>query len=148
MSLALIGVLSLSVAYQHKDSYTDDAANLSRRLIGNDNTARLEKLYFKVEDKKARILYKLTGDKKSPFDNSQIELPHIPIDPELQVEVVPAIAESATPFPTPTLEPPKPSPLVLPEIRDLGVPLEEGEGVWRTDGFHIPRPMIPSWSRP
>ncbi|HEX6029832.1 MAG TPA: hypothetical protein VFY90_00285, partial [Tepidiformaceae bacterium] len=50
MLLALFCVAS-AAAYTQKDRYTDNVADLSRRVIGDENTARVEGWYFRVQDR-------------------------------------------------------------------------------------------------
>ena len=132
----------LGVAYTQKDQYTDDLANFSRSVIGDNNTARLEKYYFYLEDQKNKLVYEITGDKKSSFDKDfEVSITYSQsVNPgELNLpDNEPALGE-----PSAVVEPPMPAPLILPEIQYLGVPLAEGEGIWRTDDLPRTSPEDP-----
>jgi hypothetical protein len=59
-------VLALGFAYTQRDAYSDDAAELSRSLIGDENTARLEGWYFALQDRVDRWKYSVFGGSTTP----------------------------------------------------------------------------------
>jgi hypothetical protein len=127
LSIAAFGALLvlLGAFIMLKDRYGDRMAELSRALIGDENTARLEKWYFAVQDRIDLTSYSLFGADTDPFaDTPEAEAAAV-------VALEPALNET-TPAPA---APPRPAPLALPEVRPLRGDPREGEGVWTTAGL-------------
>lgn len=127
-------VLVAGGAYTQKDKYADDLANLSRSVIGGNNTARVERVYFSVEDNIHRLKYNIFGGQRSPYGQYEPEAtsttqPSLYQEPD-QIDSEPFII--VTPLPP---EPPKPAPLILPQTKLLQPKPAEGEGIWITEGL-------------
>jgi hypothetical protein len=138
----LAGVLVVFVAggvfvYSHKDRYADDLAELSRSIIGDENTARLESWYFSVQDRIDRTRYSLFGGETNPFAEDPGKVEYLAAGPTVSLvdegpSPTPDPVTTATPAPTAVPTPPL---LVLPVTRQVSASLEPGEGVWTTEGL-------------
>jgi hypothetical protein len=131
LAFAIIGAF---YAYTHKDRYTDRLAELSRSIIGDENTAILESWYFAVQDRIDRTKYSIFGGDTNPFAEEPGEaLVAVTAAPMWGFAVAATTpAPGATPSPTPI---PTPPPLVLPQVQQVSASLETGEGVWTTQGL-------------
>ena len=124
----LVGfVLVMGVAYTQRERYTDRLAQVSRSLIGDENTARIESWYFSVQDKADQLKFKVFGGSTNPFGEDETATA-APL-------VTGAAADSMHALDPTYFQTPKPSPLALPETRPLSSKLEQGEGVWTTAGL-------------
>jgi hypothetical protein len=127
----------LAFAFIARDHVSGNAADFSRRLIGDERTSKIEGLYFGAEDKVDRLEFRLFRTESHPFGKqkgpplqrlatsaqpAQIEQP--PID----------AAVSPTDIPI-DLTPPKPAPMPLPDIAPLISNVANGEAAWTTDGL-------------
>lgn len=133
--MLLAGALTLVAmagAYTQKDRYTDHAAELSRSVIGDENTARLEGYYFRVQDRMDRLKYRVVGGRTNPFETAVV-VQYSRTEPGRVVTI-----DLARPIDTPNMaalslnnrQPFKP-----PETRKLRDDPEAGEGVWTTAGL-------------
>jgi hypothetical protein len=57
----LLFVLMAGAVYSQKDSLAPRAADLSRKLIGDERTARVEGWFFKAEDRVHKVKYRFLG---------------------------------------------------------------------------------------
>lgn len=136
---ALLGTLAMVVlagilAFPQRHKFTAQGADLSRTLIGDDNTARIEGWYFRVDDRIAKTRYRLLGGSTDPF--GRIE-PRMELVPQAKArEVVYVVGStarsSASALSADSLGPPA---MVLPRTIPLRENLEAGEGVWTTAGL-------------
>lgn len=126
-------VLSAGLAYTQKDKITPHAANMSRRLIGDEKTARIEGWFFKVEDRVDRAKYKVFGGRENPFDIPEVQVQFVAREPARELTYFAGAgrggaqlltAEALGPLP---LSPPKTT-LVLSDP-------QPGEGIWTTVGL-------------
>ena len=114
--------------YTLKDRYSDRVAELSRDIIGDENTARVESWYFSVHDRADKLKYRILGGSTTPFDEGEKEALDLQVD-------APSV-DAAQAYDAPVyVQPPKPAPLVLPETKPLRAAPEQGEGVWTTAGL-------------
>jgi len=130
-------VLCSGVAYTQKDRYAHRLADLSRSLIGDENTARVESWYFSVQDRIDQLSYDIFGGSTNPFSDDEPvatyragdtgDLLTGPLNTGLMAEG--AVAPPAVP-----------APLVLPHTTLLQEGPAEGEGVWSTAG--LPRSSL------
>jgi hypothetical protein len=132
-------VLGAVAAWPAKDRYTDNLAEWSRKLIGDENTARVESWYFRIHDRADRLRYRLFGGEGDPFAHratveyvarvpgrvividlrqASLALPEVP-----DVLPAPAPPEEAAPR------------MVLPAIHSLRQDREPGEEEWTTAGL-------------
>ncbi len=129
---AKLGILSaavLSAGTLFGMAYTnpDKAANLSRTIIGDENTAQLEQWYFSLQDVIDGVRFRLIGGPTNPFLQQTTE----------EIPIVTTISEESTFFETSTIltPPKKPTPLVLPETVLIQPNPAEGEGMWTSEGL-------------
>jgi len=138
LGLLAVIVLILGFAYTQRHAYSDDAAELSRSLIGDENTARLEGWYFAVQDRVDRWEYSVFGGSTTPFEDEStlaaLARSERDIAAETAAAIVPDPLETATHYFVPYV-PPKPRPLELPATVALRDDLTAGEGVWTTEGL-------------
>ena len=128
IALGVLAVLALVavVGYSQKDRYGDRLASLSRDLIGDENTARVESWYFAVQDRVDRLKYDIFGGSTNPFGEDVAEVVGVS-----QVAAPGGVEEARESVTLPL----KPAPLVLPETKPLRANPEQGEGVWTTAGL-------------
>jgi hypothetical protein len=140
MALAVVAV-GLVVAYTQKDHYTDNAAELTRSLIGDENTARLEAWYFRIQDRIDRTKYSIFGGESDPFGSGGVLVSVIPAVERPPIVYYP-IVDGAAALNSEQLRAQlaalnfaTPKPMTLPEVRLLLDEPAEGEGVWTTAGL-------------
>lgn len=143
LGTGLAGMIALGGGGYWANEHPDKAAEFSRKIIGDENTARLEGAVLSVKDKKDQLKYKYFGGRENPFDknytavtNSQIPEYQIP---EPEITAVPSFLPE-NPY---IIIPPdilKPKPLVLPETHILQSSPAEAEGVWVING--LPRTSV------
>ena len=135
LGVLLMLAMAAAYGYAHKDRYTDRLANLSRSIIGDENTARAESWYFAVQDRIDRTRYDLFGGDTNPFAEGPEESQYIAVAlPTIQALNPGTPTPGPTPIPSPTPIPTPPL-LVLPVTRQVSQTLEPGEGVWTTTGL-------------
>jgi len=131
-------VLTLGFAYTQRHEYSDDAADLSRSLIGDENTARIEGWYLAGQDRVDRWKYSVFGGSTTPFEDeatlAALARTERDVAAEMAAAIVPDPLETATHYFVPYV-PPKPKPLQLPVTVALRDDLGAGEGVWTTEGL-------------
>lgn len=138
--LAALAV-GLAITYTQRDRYTDDAAELSRSLIGDENTARLEAWYFRIQDRIDRTKYSILGGESDPFGSGGVLVSVIPAIERQPIvyypiaEGVAAVDSEALRAQLAALNFATPKPMTLPEVRLLLDGPAEGEGMWTTAGL-------------
>ena len=130
-------IMGVAVVYTNRQSYADDFAGLSRGVIGDESTARIESWYFALQDRYDRTKYALVGGEENPFSEDPEETRYL-VTPVASPAVVAALtptpesvsnqAPSASPAPTPP-------PMRLPVTRQVSASLEPGEGIWTNEGL-------------
>ncbi len=73
--------VSGAAAYSQKDQIAPTVADFSRKVIGDENTARVEGFMFRVEDRVAKVKYKLLGGKEDPFARKELQVQFLPKRP-------------------------------------------------------------------
>lgn len=73
--------LGAAGAYSQKEQIAPTVANVSRRVIGDENTARVEGFMFKVEDRVAKVKYKILGGEEDPFARKELQVQFLPKKP-------------------------------------------------------------------
>lgn len=137
---ALLALGLLVGSYRQMPAYSDDLASLSRSLIGDENTARIEARYFAAKDRVDRLKYSIFGDGSSnPFAPDSVVVPA-----ERQGLQLQSLADQFVQIPPP---PAKPAPLGLPETRPLAAKPVEGEGAWTSAGLRLSSPQDPLMAR-
>lgn len=123
-------IMAGGLGYEHRHEAMADLAGISRSVVGDEFTARLESVYFLAADRKERVRYGILGGQTNPFEDPQKEeqeskldqlvLKDIPVEPSYEL-----LKQEVS----------KPTPLVLPEVKKLQAEYEEGEGAWTTEGL-------------
>ncbi len=133
LGTSLAFVVAMGLAYTQKDKYSDDAADLSRKLIGDENTARVEGWYFAAKDRTDRLKYRVIGGDTNPFDESAAVVQYVdkPMGRTILVDLSRPIDTSGLSIPNLF----KPRPMEPPKTIALRDSLEAGEGVWTTAGL-------------
>lgn len=132
--VVFVGVAA--VAYQQRHQFSAQAADLSRSVIGDENTARVEAWYFRIQDRVDRTKYRLLGGDTDPFARPDVTVQFLPKAP--QQRVVYYTSGGAKPgealLVADTLAP---APFQLPTTVALRDNPQAGEGTWTTIG--VPR---------
>lgn len=141
--LAGMAVLAVAggIAYTQKDRYTDDLADLSRRVIGDENTARLEGVYFRIQDRMDQTRYRIFGGDGSAFAEG-VTVQYVAREPSTVI-VIDRKAKPAPERPELVDFPPPPRTLVFPTVQQLREKREPGEGEWTTAGLPRTTPERP-----
>lgn len=135
----LMAALGAGAAYSQKERIAPEVADMSRRLIGDERTARIEGWFFKVEDKIDKTKYRLLGGATNPFATRQVRVDFVR-KPAAR-EVFYFVGDGSDDLPPPDAFVPLPMrpPLTKP-LRDT---LEAGEGAWTTAGLPLSPPNDP-----
>ena len=131
---ALLGTLAMVVlagvlAFPQRHKFSAQGADLSRRVIGDENTARVEAWYFRVDDRIAKTKYRLLGGSTDPFGaiEPRMELVRQPKAREVIYVAGSTTRSAGSALSADSLGPPV---MVLPKTVPLRENLEAGEGVW------------------
>lgn len=135
IALAVLALMfvALAGAYSQKETLSPQVADYSRKVIGDENTARVESYWFQVSDRIDKVKYRFLGGTTNPFSTAvAVEvLPHTP-----SRTVVYYTGEGAKPGSTQlTADSLGPAPLQLPKTVALRDDPQPGEGVWSTAGL-------------
>ncbi len=133
LAVGLVLVASLGMAYTQKDQYSDQVADLSRDVLGDENTSRIEAWYFKVQDQIDQLRFKVFGASTNPFGDETAVVEFLDRKPGRRVLIDLSPASNIANITVPTLF--KPRPLDLPKTTLLRESPEQGEGVWSTSGL-------------
>jgi len=135
----VLALLTAGTAYSQKERISPEVAEMSRRLIGDERTARIEGWFFKVEDRIDKTKYRLFGGATNPFATRQVRVDLVR-KPATR-EVFYFVGDGSDDLPPPDAFVPLPMhpPLTKP-LRDT---LEAGEGVWTTAGLPLSSPGDP-----
>ncbi len=137
LGTTLTGMAVLGGGGYWANEYPDQAAELSRSIIGDENTAWIESKYLTLKDKKDQWKYEIFGGRENPFDENYIAVTNPqavePQTPDPQTTVPPSFSIEE-PFIFMPPEIPKPKPMVLPETYTL-LTTAPGEAFWAIDGL-------------
>ncbi len=137
-ALLLVGVGGL--AYAQKDRIAPEVADTLRATIGDERTARVESWFFALEDRAARVRYRLLGGETTPFETAPVRSAFVARDPARTV-VVWAGGRGVDTGTSPDAF--LPTPMTFPATRQLRSDPEPGEGVWTTAGLPRTTPTDP-----
>ena len=126
-------LLLLGGAYTQKDRYSDRFADLSRDIIGDKNTSKVEAWYFSAQDKMDQLKFKVFGASTNPFEREEAVVEFLDRKPGRNVFIDLSAAHNVANITVPTLF--RPKPLELPKTAALRESPEQGEGVWSTSGL-------------
>ncbi len=138
LGLGLVMVAGLGYGYTHKSDFSSQGADLSRRIIGDERTARLESWYFRLQDRIDRTKYRVLGGDTDPFAAPDVVVQFVARPPQQIIEVS---LEHSYDF-GPELPPP-PKPMTPTDTIPLRDTLETGEGVWTTSSLPRTSPDDP-----
>jgi len=124
-------VLGMGALYTQRTTLAPRAADFSRNVIGDQNTARIESWYFTVHDRMDRVKYRLFGGTTNPFATG-VRVEIVPQAPRRVIIYYPGAAKTAAALIPQSLGP---APLQLPKITELSSNPRPGEGVWTTAGL-------------
>ena len=142
LGVVLVLVLLMGGAYSERHRFSAQGADLSRRLIGDENTARIESWYFVLQDRADKLKYRLFGGETNPFEAGEVVVQVVP-RPEAPVYRINLARRADADVPLIRL-PTLPPYMTPPEARPLDEgSLEEGEGVWTAAGLPRSSPTDP-----
>ncbi|MGD9934337.1 MAG: phosphodiester glycosidase family protein [Dehalococcoidia bacterium] len=139
--IAAAALVLAATGLTQKDHYTDDLAELSRRTIGDENTARLEGVYFRLQDRIDRAKYRVLGGEGAAF-NEHVTVQYVAREPR-PVIVIDRKAKPAPERPELIDFPPPPKLLEFPKVQKLREKPDPGEGEWTTAGLPGTTPERP-----
>ena len=127
-------LLSAAVVVPQRHKFSAQGADLSRRVIGDENTARIEAVYFRIDDRIAKTKYRWLGGSTDPFGTIETRVELLPQPKAREViYVVGSVGRSTgVALTADSLGPP---PMQLPKTVPLRENLEAGEGVWTSAGL-------------
>lgn len=136
IALAITALIFVTVGalYAEKDTIAPQVADTSRRLIGDERTARIEGWGFKVQDRIDKTKYRIFGGSTNPFSDAEVTVQVVP-RPPAQMYVYFVGGEGVTTGPL--LAPLNGGrlPMALPDTKPLRDDPQDGEGAWTTVGL-------------
>lgn len=122
------------IAYSQRHAFTAQGADLCRRLIGDENTARLESWYFSVDDRLTKLKFRVLGGDTNPFETGR---PRVDYIARPEPRAIPYYLGTEGNPPPALLSPDTlgPAPITLPQTRLLRDTAAPGEGQWTTAGL-------------
>lgn len=134
LAISLAGLAAAGGAYSQKERIAPEVADLSRRLIGDENTARVEGWFFRIEDRIDKTKYRFFGGETNPFAVEEVRVLFAPRAAGREIYVF--VGEGAGDESGLTLfDAFRPAPMRPPETKKLRDHPEAGEGVWTTAGL-------------
>ena len=82
LAAAVLMAMLAAFAYPQRSKFSAQGADFSRKMIGDENTARIEALYFRLDDRVAKTKFKLLGGKTDPFGELRPRIELLP-QPEI-----------------------------------------------------------------
>ncbi len=132
VTLAVVVMLG-GAAYSQMDRVAPAGADLSRRVIGDENTARVEGWMFRVEDRVQRTKYKFLGGADDPFATREVRVQFIPRVPRKEIPYyVGGLSSGDVDLHVEDFRPP---PLAFPATTVLQSEALPGEGSWSVAGL-------------
>ena len=131
LAAAVLMAILAAFAYPQRSKFSAQGADFSRKMIGDENTARIEALYFRLDDRVAKTKFKLLGGKTDPFGELRPRIELLPQAPGREVVYVIGSSQRS-PGVGLTADTLGPLPMQLPKTIALRDNLEPGEGVWTT----------------
>lgn len=131
--MLVLFVVVTGYAYANKDTLSPQVADFSRRIIGDENTARVESWFFRVQDQADQLKYRLFGGNTNPFGHSV----HVEFVPLAKAPVYVYDVTAGDGAAISNLAPARhgPPPMTLPVTHQISDDPQPGEGVWSTAGL-------------
>ncbi len=126
-------VLAGGAAYTQKDRVAPEAADLSRKLIGDENTARLEGWVFRFEDRLHKVQYRIFGGEENPFDIPEVQVQFFPAPKGREITYF--VGGARPSGQALTAEALGPLPMNMPATHVFLSDPQPGEGEWATVGL-------------
>lgn len=136
----LLLVLVAGAAYLEKDRLAPEVADGLRATIGDERTARVESWFFAVEDRVAKVRYRLLGGETNPFETEPVRVAYVAREPARTVVVWTGKRGTDTGISPDAF---LPAPMTFPATRQLRSDPEPGEGTWTTAGLPRTSPTDP-----
>jgi len=133
LTVLLVAIVAAGAAYSQKDRIAPQAADISRELIGDENTARLEGWLFDIEDRAHKVKYRLFGGEENPFAVKAFQVQYVPRAPARELVFFAGTTKSSAQ--ALTAEALEPLPFKFPETHVVLSDPQPGEGVWVTSGL-------------
>ena len=132
LALLVLGLAAGGGLYSQKDTLAPQVADTGRKVVGDENWAKVESWYFRFDDRVTRLKYRVLGGETNPFaDDVHVEWVPRP-EAKTHIYFVGVIPPSSPQLTPDVFAPP---PLRLPTTTPLRDTLETGEGVWTTAGL-------------
>lgn len=140
--LAAFAIVALAgaLAYPQRHTFSAQGADLSRRVIGDENTARVESWYFRVDDRVTRLKYRAFGGETNPFADTRVKIDFVAKPESRTVRYYLSTDGKPPPSAHLTSDTLGPAPLQLPRTVVLRENPEAGEGQWSTVGLPYSSP--------
>ena len=124
----------LAGVYSQKDKLTPRFADTSRNIIGDENTAKIERSYFALQDHIDQLKYRIFGGSTNPFQADEVTVSFVE-KPEPRTIVY--FANSGVPATQAilTADTMGPTPIQPPQTTQISDSPQAGEGVWTTSGL-------------
>ncbi len=134
IAIAVSLFVMLGGIYSQKDKISPRFADTSRNIIGDENTAKIERSYFAFQDHVDKLKYRVFGGSTNPFKAEEVTVSFVK-KPEPRTVVY--FANSGVPATQAilTADTMGPAPLQLPQTTQVSDSPQVGEGVWTTSGL-------------
>jgi len=134
LGIAITLFVMLGGVYSQKDKITPRFADTSRNIIGDENTAKIERSYFAFQDHMDQLKYRVFGGSTNPFKAEDVTVSFVK---KPAPRTVVYFANSGVPATQAilTADTMGPTPLQLPPTTQVSDSLQAGEGVWTTSGL-------------
>ncbi len=131
----VVAVLLSGAAYSQRHTFTAQGADLSRRVIGDENTARVESWYFRADDRMTKLKYRFFGGETNPFADTSVKVDFVAKPESRAIPYYLSTDGKPPPRARLTADTLGPAPLQLPKTSVLRDNPEAGEGQWSTVGL-------------
>ncbi|MBK8559775.1 phosphodiester glycosidase family protein [Candidatus Amarobacter glycogenicus] len=133
LAAAALFVVGAGGAYSQKDQIAPQAADFSRKVIGDENTARLEGWAFQIEDRAHKVKYRLLGGEENPFETKELQVQFVPQSAARELTYF--VGTGRDGGQTLTAEALGPLPMQFPVTQVIFSDPQPGEGTWSTTGL-------------
>lgn len=134
LGIAITLFVMLGGVYSQKDKITPRFADTSRNIIGDENTAKIERSYFALQDHIDKLKYRILGGSTNPFKVEEVTVSFVK-KPEPRTVVY--LANSGIPATQAilTADTMGPTPMQPPPTTQVSDSPQAGEGIWTTSGL-------------
>ncbi len=134
IAIAVTLFVMLGGIYSQKDKISPRFADTSRNIIGDENTAKIERTYFAFQDHVDKLKYRIFGGSTNPFKAEDVTVSFVK---KAEPRTVVYFANSGIPATQAilTADTMGPVPMQLPQTTQVSDSPQAGEGVWTTSGL-------------